>query len=620
MIEKSRLTEISDAMLTEIRIAIRKGDLDALKHLVESDSKILQLDSVFGSVLHIAVNNEKLHIVRWLLEYGADSNMKSDEEELSCLNCAIGGKNIELVRLLLDHGASLDTTDTISNPLYGAIYHGHFEIAKLLIERGLDVNVQYKAKPPHTNALLFAKTWGRTDIVKLIEWKLSQSVEKDLSIMDDQTRKSVLKCIENDDLEALIKLIESDQKILTSDSVYGSVLHMVISYGSDNMVRWLLDQGADPNMKSKHEELSCLRCAIGKKNIELVRLLLDHGAALDTTDTLSNPLYGAIYYGNIEIAKLLIDRGLDVNVQYKAKPPHTNALLFAKTWGRTDIVKLIESKLPPASTDAGNIANEASKGVARPKSKTVKVQKSHDWSLHYAYDGDKPARFREFRISGNTLWTTQGNVMTWGETQRADFESHAEVVRAYEQACKQASAEGFEIDRSGVADKVATDLKALTNEIYRGAKQAFEATRRNHPDASPAMFGLQSDDDATLIVSVSNPHIDIDSVEKDEMERLWILNLWEYDEGSEYLDPAYRVLLLPHHGDPLPGGGLPREKVFDCFINALAALRKEGFFGSQEEEPIVLFQVLDSLEHVEQNKKLNSPEIFRKYRSWVTGK
>lgn len=132
------------------------------------------------------------------------------------------------------------------------------------------------------------------------------------------------------------------------------------------------------------------------------------------------------------------------------------------------------------------------------------------------------------------------------------------------------------------------------------------------------MFGLQSDDDATLIVSVSNPRIDIDSVDQDELERVWILNLWEYDEGSEYLDPAYRLLLLPHHGDPLPSGGLSPEKVYDCFVDALAALRKEGFFGTPEESPVVLFQVLDSLAHVDQNKKLNSSEVFRKYRSWVT--
>lgn len=426
--------------------------------------------------------------------------------------------------------------------------------------------------------------------------------------------------IENGDLDTLKNLVESDSEILKLDSVFGSVLHIALGIGKPEIVRWVLENGADPNMKSEYEELSCLNRAIGKKNIELVRLVLDHGAALDTTDTLSNPLFGAIYYGNLEIAKLLIDRGLDVNVQYKAKPPHTNAFLFAKTWGRIDIVKLIESKLPPASTEVDNIATDLAKQAARPRLKTVKVQKSHDWSLHYVYDGEKPDRFREFRISGNTLWTTQGNVMTWGETQRVDFESQDEAAQAYKKICEQASTDGFEIDRSGVADKVATDRKALTGEIYRGAKLAFEATRRNHPDAPPAMFGLQSDDDATLIVSVSNPHIDIDSVEKDEMERLWILNLWEYDEGSEYLDPAYRVLLLPHHGDPLPNGGLPSKKVFDCFINALAALRKEGFFGSQEEDSIVLFQLLDSLEHVEQNKKLNSPEIFQKYRSWVTGK
>ncbi len=446
-------------------------------------------------------------------------------------------------------------------------------------------------------------------------------------MMDDQSRKSVLTAIGSDDLEALKVLVESDQKLLALDSVFGSVLHMAVDHGNQVIVRWLLEHGANPNMSSEHEELSCLNRAIGKKNIDLVRLLLDHGAALDTTDTISNPLYGAIYYGEFEIAKLLVDRGLDVNVQYKAKPPHTNALLFAKTWGRTDIVKLIESKLPQGSPEAGDLAPESAKTptsatkaarTAKPKSKSVKVDQADDWSLHYVFEGDKPVRFREFRISGNSLWTTQGDVMTWGDTQRSDYTSPAEAAKAFMIAREQALSDGFELYCGGNADKAATDRKALTLEIQQGAKKAFEATRRNHPDAPPAMFGLQSDDDTTLIVSVSNPRIDIDSVGQDELERVWILNLWEYDEGSEYLDPAYRLLLLPHHGDPLPSGGLSPEKVYDCFVNALAALRKEGFFGTPEESPVVLFQVLDSLAHVDQNKKLNSPEIFRKYQSWVT--
>jgi predicted DNA-binding WGR domain protein len=403
------------------------------------------------------------------------------------------------------------------------------------------------------------------------------------------------------------------------DSAFGTILRIAIGIGPPEVVRWLLERGVDPNTKSAGEESSCLNRAIGKKNIELVRLLLDYGAALDTTNTIVNPLYSAIYYGNFESAKLLIDRGLDVNVQYNAKPPHTNALLFAKTWGRSDIVKLIESKLPPASTDVSNIATNVAKQAARPRSKRVIVDKSHDWSLHYVFDGDKPLRFREFRIAGNALWTTQGKVSTFGRTQRSDFDSPAEAARAYEQACEQASSDGFEIDRSGIAENVAKDRTALTDEIYRGAKLAFEETRRNHPDAPPAMFGLQSDSDAMLVISVSNPRIDIDSVVEIEMERVWILNLWEYDEGSEYLDPAYRVMLLPRHDEPLAGGGLSHEEAFDCFIDALARMRKEGFFGSEEEGSIVLFQVLDSLEHVEQNKLLNSPEIFRKYRTWVNG-
>jgi hypothetical protein len=434
--------------------------------------------------------------------------------------------------------------------------------------------------------------------------------------------------IRNDDLGSLIKLIEEDKAILHEDSSFGSILHMAVDKENHRFVRCILEHGADPNMKSNHEERSCLRSAIVSKDIDLVRLLLDHGAALDTTDTITNPLYGAIYNDSFEIAKLLIERGLDVNVQYKAKPPHTNALTFAKTWGRTDIVKLIESKLPEKSAEPLHTVNSAVTPVApasdasksaKRKTITSKLTKTDDWSLHYIFEGEKPVRFREFMLSANILWITQGNVMTWGETVRKEFSDPSEAEQAYRQACEQAVSDGFVLFRTGKVDKIANDRKSLTDDIYRGSKLAFEATRRNHPGHPPAMFGLECDEVAMLITPVSNPKIDIDKLEEDELERVWILNLWEYDEGSEYLDPAYRVLLLPHHRKPIAKGGLAPKKVFDCCVEALKRLTSEGFFGTDPEERIVLFQVIDSDSHIVPNKKLNSPAIFRRYRSWVTG-
>lgn len=75
-----------------------------------------------------------------------------------------------IVKRLLELGAVLDTTEPDRNPLFGAIYGGHTQVAKLLIDSGIDTSVRYSgANMKHMDALAFAKEWGRSDIVELLE-------------------------------------------------------------------------------------------------------------------------------------------------------------------------------------------------------------------------------------------------------------------------------------------------------------------------------------------------------------------------------------------------------------------------------------------------------------------
>ena len=50
-----------------------------------------------------------------------------------------------------------------------------------------------------------------------------------------------------------------------------------------------------------------------------------------------------------------------------------------------------------------------------------------NYSLFYTFDADQPARFREARVFGATVWTASGAAMTWGEATRKDYASEAEV-------------------------------------------------------------------------------------------------------------------------------------------------------------------------------------------------
>ena len=64
---------------------------------------------------------------------------------------------------------ALDVSEPERNPLFGAILKGHTGIAKLLVDRGIDINVQYTGESmKDMDALAFAREWGRSDIAEYL--------------------------------------------------------------------------------------------------------------------------------------------------------------------------------------------------------------------------------------------------------------------------------------------------------------------------------------------------------------------------------------------------------------------------------------------------------------------
>ncbi len=77
---------------------------------------------------------------------------------------------MDVVRVLLELGAKFDVSEPERNPLFGAIYGGHAQVAKLLIDSGIDTTVKYSGKNmTNMDALAFARQFGRAEIVQLLK-------------------------------------------------------------------------------------------------------------------------------------------------------------------------------------------------------------------------------------------------------------------------------------------------------------------------------------------------------------------------------------------------------------------------------------------------------------------
>ncbi|MFU1992785.1 hypothetical protein CN918_03905 [Priestia megaterium] len=160
-----------------------------------------------------------------------------------------------------------------------------------------------------------------------------------------QIAKEIRSAIKKSDIEKVVELIGSDAERLNMMTPFGTWLHVAASRGELDIVKKLIELGANVNVLGGVYGGGALNEAASAGHIDIVRYLLSCGADMDVSDPERNPLFGAISNGHANIAELLIESGIDTNVTYSGESMReVGALTFAKEQGQKEIVKLLESQ------------------------------------------------------------------------------------------------------------------------------------------------------------------------------------------------------------------------------------------------------------------------------------
>lgn len=242
-----------------------------------------------------------------------------------------------------------------------------------------------------------------------------------------------------------------------------------------------------------------------------------------------------------------------------------------------------------------------------------------NYSLFYTFDGDQPARFREARIFGMTVWTASGAAMTWGEETRTQYGSEAAAHAAYAAHGRAALADGHALARATTIDPAVFDFALLQSLVADAARLAVDAVRRAHPDQHIDAVALVSDDSAMTIGLMANSREALAASEYGE-EMLWNPAEWAFEDGGAYFDSAYRLLLQAHRELPFDVDfATLRSGVFDACIAALAQLDAEGCFGTgaQRDQAVLLFEVSDSEPVEGALARLNPPAVVARFEAWM---
>lgn len=272
------LTETKNRRFNPLRhfyVASQGAQFEIAKLLVARDAKSNSSDLYNATALKYACAIGRHEIVEYLLESGADVPKPCDYLSLP-LDIACRNGALEVIEVLLKHGADVKACD--SDALMFASRRGHIGIAQLLLAHGANVNGRRKSETP----IQAACRGGRLGLVKL--------------------------------------LVENGADHNAAGGRCGSALSNACLSGNTALVSLLLDRGVDPNAKDRLYGSALQRlCATASNiNLEIVQLLLDRGADVDTRGgKFRAALCHAALYDNVEVVRMLLQRGADPNLRDK---------------------------------------------------------------------------------------------------------------------------------------------------------------------------------------------------------------------------------------------------------------------------------------------------------------
>lgn len=318
--------------MTPLHIVAHRGFLELVDLLLELGAMPDPQDSSGKTPLLYAYMNRHLEVVSRLREAGA---------KVGIVEASLLGETL-LVLSFLDAGVAIETyNEADMTPLMATCMGGHLELARLLLDRGADLNAQ-SVRFGITPALCAT----RHNHVALLELLVERGLEVHAPIYRKGRTDTLLQtaATEPKSLDTLRYLISQggdvDEKNLSQDSLATRPLHLACLVGNLEATRLLLDAGADIEARGIHGTTP-LDYSLFSLNgdLNLVKLLIERGADVNAPDRAGmTPLRIAILRRNVALIKLLIRAGADVHEVHERGE---NLLSTATLYGNEEIMLLL---------------------------------------------------------------------------------------------------------------------------------------------------------------------------------------------------------------------------------------------------------------------------------------
>lgn len=274
--------------------AAKAGDLDQVQRLLTTYPHIVNcrdLDGRHSTPLHFASGYNRVSVVEYLLQQGADVHAK-DKGGLVPLHNACSYGHYEVTELLVKHGASVNVADLWKfTPLHEAAAKGKYEIVKLLLKHGAD-----STKKNRDNATPL-------DLVKESDQDVADLLKGNSALLDAAKKGNL----------ARVQRLVTTENINCRDAQgrNSTPLHLAAGYNNVEVAEFLLENGADVNAQDKGG-LIPLHNASSYGHLDIAALLIKHNTVVNATDKWGfTPLHEAAQKGRTQLCALLLAHGAD---------------------------------------------------------------------------------------------------------------------------------------------------------------------------------------------------------------------------------------------------------------------------------------------------------------------
>jgi serine/threonine-protein phosphatase 6 regulatory ankyrin repeat subunit B len=349
------------------------GNLSMVRLLIERDAALTDLPGWEDrTALVAAVVAGHAEVARWLLDQGADP-AKPAGNGTRPLDAAAERGYLGIVQLLVMHQRALLNLKGFQEctPLMRAVAAGHVEIARWLLDQGADATQRALRG---VRPLDLAAEAGRLEIMQVLHehnpallnllgggdqsalinatannqagsvtWLLARGA--DPAQRAGNGTRALDGAAERGHLGIVQLLVNHDRVLLNLGGFRDrTALMAAAANGHVEVVRWLLDQGADAKRRADIGARA-LDLAAETGHLEIVRALIERNPALLDLPGVADrtALMAAVENGHIDVVSWLLDRRADAT---RGDKEGFRALDFAAKNGHLEIVRLLAQRNP----------------------------------------------------------------------------------------------------------------------------------------------------------------------------------------------------------------------------------------------------------------------------------